>query len=489
VRALRAANIDFHPGEIHSIVGENGAGKSTLVRLLAGIETPDEGAILIDGEPVQFRNPAASHRAGISIVPQDAGLVPNLSIGRNVLLGRESLWSSRNRLTPKERATVVDALQRMGAGGRSPEEPASTLSVAELRLCQIAATLIDPGRLLILDEPTAVLSDADAELLLDRLEHLRETGTSILYISHRLGEVLQLSDRITILRDGAVVGTYLRGELDRDAMLDLMARKQDTEPSVDAATTRSAPPAAAGSDDQVVLSVRELSRAGAFADVGFDVHAGEVVGIAGIQGSGHGRLLEAIAGSAPADSGAVFVDGRSVDIGSLHAALRAGIRLVPEERRERGIVGPRSIRENLAIGYGSNGQRHVLRKPSREHAVADAWIHRFGIRAASSEVATATLSGGNQQKVVIARAVESTPRVLLLCEPTQGIDVRAKSEILAILRRIARQQNIAVVLASAEFEELLEFTDVIHVMRLGKMAATVRTKDASYSEVLAAAVP
>ncbi|HEU4806777.1 MAG TPA: ATP-binding cassette domain-containing protein, partial [Homoserinimonas sp.] len=281
---------------------------------------------------------------------------------------------------------------------------------------------------------------------------------------------------------GAVVGTFDRGSIDRAEILRLMARS-----TMSAAAPTTEPQVRA--DRERVLVVDRLSRNGVFADVSFQACAGEVIGIAGIQGSGHGQLIDVIAGAVEADSGGVEVDGQRVPIGSRHSALRAGIRVVPEERRERGVVAPRSIRENLSIGFGSAGQARFMRRPNLERAMTREAISGFGVYAASGEVAIGTLSGGNQQKVVIARVLASSPRVMLLSEPTQGIDVRAKSEILGILRRAARERGIAIVLASSEFEELLEFTDVIHVMRLGRLVETIPSQQASYSQVLEAAVP
>jgi ABC-type sugar transport system ATPase subunit len=483
IRALDRVDLDFRAGEIHSIVGENGAGKSTLVRLLAGLDRPSSGAIEINGAAVRLRNPAAARRVGVRLVPQEASLVPNLSVGRNVLLGKEGRWSSRSRLTARERTTVTGALSRVGAETLDIDQLATALPVASVRLAQIAATLIDPGRLLILDEPTAVLSDVDAERLLQRLERLREEGISILYVSHRLGEVQRLSDRTTVMRDGAVIGTFDRGTIDRAEMLRLMARSTMT------AASRPAEAMDADEDADRVLVVDRLNRDGAFYDVSFEARVGEVVGIAGIQGSGHGQLVDVIAGAVAADSGRVHVDGEVVHTGSRQSALRAGIRVVPEERRERGIVAPRSIRENMSIGFGSAAQARFVRRPSLERATTRQAIGEFGVYANSGEVAIGTLSGGNQQKVVIARVLASNPRVMLLSEPTQGIDVRAKAEILGILRRAARERGIAIVLASSEFEELLEFTDVIHVMRLGRIVDSIRSRQASYSQVLEAAVP
>ena len=485
VRALDDVTLEFRAGEIHSVIGENGAGKSTLVKLLAGLLVPDAGEILIGGAPALLRTPARSRRAGISYVPQEPELVPVLSVGRNVLLGREGLWTSRGSLSRSERATVLEALERVGVTGLDPDTPATALTVAEARLCQIAGTLIRPGSLIILDEPTAVLSDSDAETLLHGLTVLRDGGTSILYISHRLGEVQRLSDRISILRDGSLVGSYRRGEIDRSEMLALMARSTG-EPARRPAKDHA--PATVG-DGEALLRVDGLTLDGTFEDVGFEVHPGQVVGVAGIQGSGHGRLLDVLAGFTSPTRGTISVAGENLAGGSLRQALRAGVRLVPEDRRHRGIVGVRSVLENLAIGYGPASDGAFLRRPRRERGRAIQVIRDLDVRAAGAGVRAGDLSGGNQQKVVIGRALGDRSRVLLLTEPTQGIDVRSKTEILGMLRRVARERGIAVVLASCEFDELLEFADVIHVMRLGRISATMATGTATYGQVLDAAIP
>jgi ABC-type sugar transport system ATPase subunit len=484
VRALSDVSLDFRAGEIHSIVGENGAGKSTLVSMLAGLAQPDTGEILVDGQRVRFRNPRAARNGGVSFVPQEAEGVPAFSVGRSLMHGREGRWNNRSRLSAAERALVTDALQRMGVTDLDGNTPISELSVAEVRLCQIAGTLVDPGRLIMLDEPTAVLADADAELLLDRLERLREEGKSILYVSHRLSEVMRISDRITVLRDGCAVGTFARGEIDRAGLLALMARKQGESQTTE--TTAAPAPVVSGTPR---MRVTGFSRGRAFQDVSFDVYPGQVVGIAGIQGSGHGRLLEAIAGATPVDAGQLEVDGAPIKPGALHHSLVAGIRLVPEERRQRGIVGPRSIRENVSLGYGSDAQSRFFRSPSAERKAASSAIAELDIRTPGAEVLVQNLSGGNQQKVVIARVLASRPKVMLLAEPTQGIDVRSKAEILRLLREAARDQGICVVLASSEFEELLDYTDVIHVMRTGRIVTSVQTDQTNYGALLEAAVP
>lgn len=487
VHALQSVSLDFVAGEIHSIVGENGAGKSTLVNVLAGLVQPDTGDIWVSGRRVQFRNPRAARRGGVSVVPQDTHVIPTFSVGRTATLGLERFWVSRASVTTAERQSVQSALAHVGARKLDAAQLMAAASVAQIRLCQLARTLLDPGRLIILDEPTAALSAADAEALLDRLVALRDEGRSILYVSHRLDEVLQISDRITVLRDGAVVGTFAREDVDRAELVHLMARDTVLHGS-EAAESRH-PAERQERDSHSVLQVRGLTRGRTLRHVSFDVQPGEVVGIAGVQGSGHGELLELLAGAAAPDAGQILVDRQPIMTGSVKAAYRAGIRLVPQERRERGVVGARSVRENIVLGSINASGTSVLRRHRQERTQTEKMIDDLAIRTRGGETPVETLSGGNQQKVVLARMLASQPRVLLLSEPTQGIDVNAKAQILDLIRRVARERNFGIVLASSEFEEVLQYADVIHVMTEGSIVKSFGAGEARYRDVLAAALP
>lgn len=483
VSALSGVSLRLARGEVHSIVGENGAGKSTLVRILAGLEQADAGEVRIDGHPVRLRSPRAARRGGISYVPQEPEGIPIFSVGRNVLLGTEGSWVRRGKLSATERERVCDALHRMGIGDLDPSLSLGSLPIAQRRLCQIAATLVDPGNVILLDEPTAVLADVDAGVLLERLELLRDEGKSILYVSHRLSEVMSISDRISVLRDGQLVGTFARGEVNRTELLALMARSQTSARRPTATKRPQSKPGAP------VLEVDGLTRDGHFDSITFTVDAGQVVGLAGIQGSGHAALVDALAATGGVSRGTIRVDGALVDADKPLSALRGGIRVVPEERRTRGIVPTRSIRENLAIGFGTQAQRRFFRSMSAERDRARDAVTTLDVRARDIEVPVATLSGGNQQKVVIGRVLGSAPRVLVLCEPTQGIDVRSKGEILSLVCQIARDQGLAVVIASSEFEELVDYADVVHVMRQGRLVATMDSGEATHARLLEAAIP
>lgn len=484
VQALADVTLDFMPGEIHSIVGENGAGKSTLMKIISGFERADSGSVKIGSQSEGFRNPRAARRAGVTYVPQNPDGVARFSVGRNLLLGQERYFTNRNRLSQAEEHNVKNALETTGITWLTGKELFEDLSVAEIRLCQVAGALADPGQIVILDEPTAVLSDSDARILLDRVSELRKANKSVIYISHRLNEVMEISDRISVLRDGKMVGSFARGEISRDEMIDLMARVRGSQTKKSKSEVQEyEPPTSSG--EPPLLEVKNLTRENDFKSVSFSVMPGEVVGIAGIQGSGHTRIFETIVGVESASNGVVKLKGRELANGSVHDALSAGIRLVPADRRERGIVGCRSVLENIAIG----NQRHGIRNPKEERQIALEMIEKLEISTAGVQTPSEKLSGGNQQKVVIARMIGADPSVLLLSEPTQGIDVRSKAQILRLLREIARERNIGVVISSSEFEEVLEYSDRIYVMKLGEIASSYIASELSYNELLRKATP
>jgi ABC-type sugar transport system ATPase subunit len=483
VLALDDVTFDVHRGEIHALVGENGAGKSTLIKVLDGLLRPDDGRIVLDGEEVLLYGVRDARRRGITVVPQDVLAVPELSIGRNILLGFERPVTRRGGLTAAERRVIREALERSGAGF-NPATRAGSMSVPEIRLAQIARTLLYPGDVLALDEPTAVLSEADAEHLLDRLVALREQGKAIIYVSHRLSEVLQIAQRVTVLRDGRNVGTFAREEVDREAIVALMAKpdRRVAEPA-EASEEKAFP------EGDVVLEAVELTREPSLLGVTVSARAGQIVGIAGVQGSGHGHLLRSIAGLDPFDGGSVVIGGQAIAPGSIRGAYAAGAVLVPADRRRAAIVPLQNVRSNLVLPIRTAARRLGLRLLGRERAVARRYVDMFSVRTPSTESLAGGLSGGNQQKLALARAFESTPRVVLLEEPTQGIDINAKAEIRHLIRELAREQGLAVVVATSEFEELLGLADVIHVMCLGRVVATMSAEEATYAKILQHALP
>ncbi|WP_170984487.1 sugar ABC transporter ATP-binding protein [Rhodoligotrophos defluvii] len=482
VIALDRVAFDLQCGEIHALLGENGAGKSTLLKILTGIYQPDEGNLVIRGRSGWFATPAEAYAAGVTIVPQDVLMVPRLSIGRNVLLGVEKGQARRGRLSDSEYGQVERAFAKIGLDV-GPEAIAGTLSVPQLRLAQIARCLLKPGEIVILDEPTAALSEPDAAHLLENLQALRREGKAIIYVTHRLSEVIQIADRATILRDGRVAGQFSR-PLERARLVEAMTKSTSRSASAPPVSVSMAVASAS-------LKVDGLSVDRWVEGVSFEARPGSIVGIAGVQGSGHGQLLWAIANALPRKSGTVQLAGSNGHGASVVDTYRAGIVLVPADRRNAAIVPRRSIADNIAISGRAFHERGGLGLRSRaaEAALAREYIDRFDIRPRDISARAGFLSGGNQQKVAIARAVASKPRVLLIEEPTQGVDIGAKAEIHALLRQIAAETGCIVIVASSEFEELIALCATIHVMRLGRLVHSCPSGSATYRDILEHALP
>ena len=497
VKALDDVSLDVRRGEVHALLGENGAGKSTLVKILAGLIRPDSGHIRLDDAEVTFGGPRDAQRRGISYVPQEVQAVPDFSVGRNMLLGFEGPFDRKGKLSARDRQATREALDLCGASF-SESAMAGQLSVPELRLAQISRTLLHPGDVILLDEPNAALSENDAAAMLERLHTLRDQQKAIIYVSHRLTEVLGIADRITVLRDGHAVGTFPRAELDKDKIVSLMTKDStlgDHEPAgtvaalerVETAAQRARPVAA--TNGKPLLEVDSLTSDPNLLDVTMSVGPGQIVGVAGVQGSGHGHLLRAIAGVDGYDRGRIAVGGQTLHPAVVRHAYRAGVVLVPADRRASAIVAGLSVRANLTLPIHSTARRAGMRRIRRERQLAREYVDALGIRPANTEILAGNLSGGNQQKLALARALVSKPSVLLLDEPTQGIDVAAKAEILALIRQLVQDVGFGVVVASSEFEELLAVTDVIHVMSQGRLVASFPTEEADYERILHAALP
>ena len=485
VKALDRVSFDVDHGEIHALVGENGSGKSTLLKLMVGAFPMDSGQVHINGDEVRLRSPReARKRYGIKIMPQDVELCGQLITGRNIMLGLERALVDRNRLSRRERAMTTEVLRLIGAQV-DPQMRAEELSTPEARFIQIAHALLPPVNVVLCDEPTAVLSTVDAEALLATLTRIRsEAGTAIVYVSHRIGEVLQIADRITILRDGLNVGTFRREEIDRQQIIELMTK-----------TARAgkhgapAPDAARNAANRSRLAVKALGRGRSFTDVSFEVASGQIVGIAGAQGAGFGPLLAAIAGRNKYDVGSIELDEVAIPPGSTSKAYKLGIALVPADRRQAGIVPSLTVRENITLPVTGSLGRYGFRLRRAERETSRKRAEVFDIRGAGLNTMAGNLSGGNQQKLAIARSLQGKPEFLLLEEPTQGIDIGAKAEIRHYISRLVRSEGMGALVASSEFEDLIGFSDLIHVMRLGRIVATFDGNTATYSDILHAALP
>ena len=475
VKVLKEISFDVRPGEVHALLGENGAGKSTLIKIVAGVINADEGEVRLDGKAVRFSSPREAAAHGIATVYQELLLFPDLSVAENIYLGHapKTKWGTLdwNAMRAGARA-LLDSLD-------SPDLDVDTtvgkLSVANRQRVEIAKALSQDAKLVIMDEPTAALADADARRLMDVVKRLRDRGVGIIYVSHRLPEIFALADRVTVLRDGAYVGTKPIGEVTEGDLVSMMVGRAIDHlfPKVD--TT----------PGETILEVKNLSCRNVVNDISLTVRAGEIVGIAGLIGSGRTELALTIFGITPATSGEILIDGKPVTISSPDDARRLKIAYVPEDRGSQGLIRPQTVRENVSLAILDRIARAFVVDRRKESALAKDAIERFGIRTRGPEQRVKQLSGGNQQKVVLAKWIATEPRVLIMDEPTRGIDVGAKAEIHALMSRLAGQ-GLAVLMISSELPEVLGMSDRVLVMRGGRIVAQFDRKDATPDAVGAA---
>jgi ABC-type sugar transport system ATPase subunit len=461
VHALRGAELTVYPGEVHALVGENGSGKSTLLRIVSGQLQPDDGELFLAGRDGPFRSASEALRSGVVTVSQETTLVPDLSIAENIFLGHRMPRRAGVVDWRATRRAAATAVGRLGLA-LDPAQTVRHLRPDQAQMVEIARALSLDARVLILDEPTSSLTDEEVEALFAAVRRLRDDGAAVVFVSHRLHEVFALADRITVLRDGRTVGSAPAAELDRQSLIGLMVGGALED--VDAAAHEA-------DREDVVLRVRGLSRAGAFADVDLTVARGEIVGLAGLVGAGRTELLECLFALHRAD-GEIELDGRRVAYRRPADAIRDGVALVPADRKRHGLVLDRSVHENLLMAVGARGMRLRRPSPKREAALVGAAVDQLRIRAHSPRVAVSTLSGGNQQKVLLGKWLETKPRLLMLDEPTRGVDVGAKAEIYRLLLE-ARAQGIGVLVSSSEIPELLTLCDRIVVMFRGRVAASL----------------
>jgi rhamnose transport system ATP-binding protein len=481
VQALRGVTFGVAEGEAHALMGENGAGKSTLLKVLAGILQPDAGEVHWRRERLHLGSPRESLERGIGMVYQEMLSFPNLTVTGNIFAGRELTRGGRLRHAEmRERTAAILAELHLAI---SPDAPADSLSVAHRQLLQVARALAFKCQILVLDEPTTSLTDAEADHLFAVLERLKAGGVTLLYVSHRIPEVFRLCDRITVLRDGAYVETCDRRGVTPDHIVRAMVGRE--LPPRAAFAKASAPKAVNGSAPQEprpTLAVESLARRPCFTNVTLSVRSGEIVGLFGLVGSGRSELLETVFGLYAPDAGTVRVDGQLVEAGSPRTAARAGIALVPEERQRQGLHFNLSIRHNLVLP-DRTAKGDVLVRTGSERREAAGLVERFKIKAAGVEVAPDSLSGGNQQKVVVAKWLATSPKVILLDEPTKGVDVGAKFEIHEIIRREAAR-GAGCLVASSDLPEMLVLADRILVMREGRIQGQLEGNEATEESVM-----
>ena len=459
VTALAGVDITLHAGQIHGLIGQNGAGKSTLVKILNGVHAPDDGTILVAGEPVVLRSPVDAQAHGIGMVFQEFSLVPTLTVAQNIVLAREP----RRRLGLLDHsAAIAETTRRLADLGVDipPTSVLSDLAVGGQQLVEIAKALARAPSILILDEPTASLSHSEIETLFGVLRRLRDRGVAIVYISHHLNEVVSICDEITVLRDGRVTLSGRRDEHTVDEIVMSMTGSHSTAHRVEER--------AALRDEDWLLDVRGLRVGNRLDGIDLRLRSGEVLGIVGLLGSGRTSLLRSLMGLEPAAAGTVAVLGRDVTLDSPGVAKRLGLAYVPEDRRREGIIEGQSVRSNVLLSIWDRLTRMGLISEQRAHAVVQRIIDRLAIRASSPDQPIQTLSGGNQQKVVVGRAMALEPRILLLDDPTAGIDIGSRRELLGHVRRFADAGNGAI-LASSELDEVGGICDRIAILRRGRI--------------------
>jgi ribose transport system ATP-binding protein len=484
VLALDRVDFQIHAGEVHGLIGENGAGKSTLMHILAGAQQPDNGKIFLDGRCVEFADTREALDQRISIVYQELNLIPYLTVAENVFLGRELLSATGLIDSKQQNRRCAELLDRLDPT-IDPKAEVNSLRVGQQQIVEVAKALSSRARVIFMDEPTSAISDQEIEVLFSLIESLKREGISIVYVSHKLDELLRISDRITVLRDGRLVETLSTKETDHDAIVRLMVGRELGEMFV---RTEANPRGER-------FRVSQLSRESTTSDfplvdgVSFAVDAGEVLGIFGLMGAGRTELLESIFGLCPRQTNAaIFVDGKECAIRSPRDAMRHGIGLAPEDRKQEGLVSRMSVEQNISLSSLARMERGLFLSSRLERAHADKYVDRLAIKTSSVRQTVRSLSGGNQQKVVLAKVLSSQPRVLLLDEPTRGIDVNAKREIYRLIDEL-KHRELAIVVVSSELPELLGIADRIMVMREGRKTAEFGRNEATEEAVMRAAVP
>jgi ABC-type sugar transport system ATPase subunit len=477
IQALQDVRLELWAGDVHCVAGENGAGKSTLIKILTGAIRRDSGTYRIEGSDVGDPTPAQARDAGIGVVYQELSLLTDLSVAENLLMGR--LPSRRGLLRPAELHRQARAmLERVDLDWLDPDTPVEELSLAVRQLVEIAKVLGQSPKVLIFDEPTTALSEAETKALLARIKQLRDEGHAVMYVTHHLEDMFEIGDRVTVLRDGKFATTAPMSEFDHDSLIAAMVGRQIEELYPHTARTIGQPR----------LRVRGLRPIGSDAPIDFDVRAGEIVGIAGLLGSGRTELLRAIFGADPVQAGEIEVDGVRVAPGSPRRAVQAGLGLLTEDRKQLGLLLELSIRENASIAHLDALSRIFMVDRGRERRLVDRFLGGLRLRAGSWEQPVSSLSGGNQQKVLLARWLATQAKVLLFDEPTKGVDVGAKAEIYTVIGDIAAQ-GLGVVVVSSYLPEVLGLADRVVVMREGSIGGELPAQGTTEEDVLRLASP
>jgi ribose transport system ATP-binding protein len=481
---LQGIDFELRAGEVHALLGENGAGKSTLMKIIAGVYEPDSGEVLLRGEPTNFRDPGQAVSAGISTVYQELNLIPSLSAASNIMLGREvstGLFLRERQM----RNAAADALKEIGSRAH-PSTLVETLSTGERQLVEIARALSSKSSVIIMDEPTAALSSGEVETLHRSVRQLTSRGISVIYISHKLDEVFRLADRVSVLRDGALVRTIATSETNRDEVVSLMLGrelKKELSHQHQVHKRRHEEIDEKGAPAEPMLKVDGLSVPGKIDDVSFTVARGEILGFAGLVGAGRTETMRAIVGLERVKAGSVSINGKHIHPRSPRAAQKQGVVLIPEDRKTQGLLLDLSVEDNIALPHLKRLSAGPWVRSGSLKALVQQCIDKFDVRPANAKTTVRLLSGGNQQKVLIGRWLLQPHRVLIFDEPSKGVDVGARAGIWQMIREVA-EQGTAVIVVSSETEEIIALADRIIVMKEGRVSASIENLNLTEDEVM-----
>ena len=469
---LSGVSFDLVTGEVHALMGENGAGKSTLMNLLTGLYSLDQGTIQIDGKETAFKNPKEAEQHGIAFIHQELNVWPDMTVLENLFIGKEIYTKLGLLDTKKMKALAQTQLDRLSVN-LSLDQDAGSCSVGQKQMIEIAKALMTDAKVIIMDEPTAALTDREIEKLFQVIESLKKEGVSIVYISHRMEEIFAICDRITIMRDGKTVDTKAIPETDFHEVVKKMVGRELTDRY----------PKRTPSKGDIVLEVKQATRKGRFQDISFSVKAGEIVGVAGLMGAGRTEMMRSLFGLDPLDQGEIWVHGKKAVIKKPSDAVKLGIGFITEDRKDEGLLLDASIRENIGLPNLDSFSPKGLIDKKNEQDFVDLLIKRLTIKTASSEISARSLSGGNQQKVVIAKWIGIQPKVLILDEPTRGVDVGAKREIYQLMNELT-DRGVAILMVSSELPEVLGMSDRVLVIHEGTINGELDQTEATQERIM-----
>ena len=474
IYALSGIDFSLEQGEVHALLGENGAGKSTLIKVLGGIYQPDEGTIKIQGKEVKINGVPAARENGIGIIHQEIVLVPYLTVAQNLFLGREIKTKLGTINMAETNRKAKEMIASLGVKIRE-DAMVEDLTIAQQQMVEIVKAVSFNANIIVMDEPTSSLSNEEVEQLFEIIENLKKKKVSIIYISHRMEELFRISDRVTVIRDGHYVGTKKTSETNPNELVAMMVgRDLESFYARDYCDMEKA---------EVALSVKNLSNDKNFRDVSFEVHRGEILGFAGLVGAGRSEIMETIFGPHPATSGQVFLNGKEVHFKNPMQAIKAGIALVPEDRKKQGLVLGNSVAFNMTLASLHFYMNGIAISEKKREAVIDEYTKKLRLKAASPEIEAGSLSGGNQQKVVLGKWLATKPDVLILDEPTRGVDVNAKYEIYTTINELAKQ-GIAIIMVSSELPEIINMCDNVCVVRAGRLVGKLTKDELTQEEIM-----